>query len=99
MGSAWYCTEDVNKGSSYSVLIREEPDRIPDDDMGEVNGQNIEDKATTDVVVAEIDGSVLDVILAMVKWTNVYSIESTRTQIETGSAEAEEGDWGKDSYS
>ena len=45
----------------------EEPDRIPDDDMGEVNGQNIEDEATTDVVAAEIDGSVWDVISAMVK--------------------------------
>ena len=57
----------MNKGSRYSVLIREEPDRIPDDDMGEVNGQNIEYEATIDVVAAEIDGSVWDVISSMVK--------------------------------
>ena len=57
----------MSKGSRNSVLIREEPDRIPDDDMGEFNGQNIEDEATIDVVAAEIDGSVWDVISAMVK--------------------------------
>ena len=62
MGSAWYCTEYLNKGSSHSVLIKEEPDRILDDDMGEFNWQKIEDEATVGVVVAEIDGSVLDVI-------------------------------------
>ena len=48
----------MNKGSSYSVLIREEPDRIPDDDMGEVNGQNIKDEATIDAITSKIDGSV-----------------------------------------
>ena len=57
----------MNKGSSRSILIREEPDRIPDDDMGEFNGQKIEDEAIIDVVVAEIDGLVLDVISAMVR--------------------------------
>ena len=57
----------MNKGSNHSVLIREELDRIPDDDMGEVNGQSIDDEATVDVVTAEIDGSVWDVISAMVK--------------------------------
>ena len=45
----------------------EEPNRILDDDMGEFNEQNIENETTTDVVTAEIDGSVWDVILAMVK--------------------------------
>ena len=45
----------------------EEPDRIPYDDMGEVNGQNIQDEATKDVVTAEIYGSVWEVISAMVK--------------------------------
>ena len=57
----------MNKGSSHSLFIREEPDRIPNDDMGDVNGQNIEDEATIDVAATEIDGSVWDVILAMVK--------------------------------
>ena len=57
----------MSKGSSRSVLIREEPDRILDDDMGEVNGQNMKNEATTNVVAAEIDGSVWDVISAMVK--------------------------------
>ena len=36
----------------------EEPVRILDDEMGEVNGQNIEDEATTYVVATEIDGSI-----------------------------------------
>ena len=57
----------MNKGSIRSVLIKEEPDRIPDDDMGEFNGQNIKDEATIDVVAAAIDGSVWDVISAKVK--------------------------------
>ena len=57
----------MNKGSGHSILIREEPDRIPDDEMGEVNGQNIEDEATKDVIATEIDGSVWDVISSMVK--------------------------------
>ena len=57
----------MNKGSSNLVLIREEPDRIIDDDMGEFNGQKIEDEATVDVVTTEIDGSVWDVISTMVK--------------------------------
>ena len=72
MGPAWYYTEDVNKGSSHLVLIRGELDRIPDDDMGEFNGQNVEDEAIVDIVAAEIDGSVWDVISAMVKWPNLY---------------------------
>ena len=45
----------------------EESDRIPNDDMGEFNGQNIEDEATLDVVGAKIDASVLAVMSAMVK--------------------------------
>ena len=57
----------MNKRSSHSVLIKEESDRIPDDDMGEFNGQNIEYEATVGVVAVEIDGSVWDVISAMVK--------------------------------
>ena len=57
----------MNKGSSCSVLINEELDRILDDDMGEFNGKNIEDEATVNVVAIETDGSVLDVISAMVK--------------------------------
>ena len=59
----------MKKGSSPSVLIREKPDRIPDDDMGEVNGKNIEDEATVDAIAAEIDGSVWDLISAIVKMT------------------------------
>ena len=66
--------------------------------MGEVNGQNIEDEATIDVVVAEIDGSVWGVISAMVKWPNVYPIESMGAWSEKGSTKAEEGGWGKYSY-
>ena len=69
----------MNKGSSHSILIKEEPDRNPDDDIGEFNGQNIEDEAIVDVVAAEIDGSVWDVISAMVKWPSLYPIESTGT--------------------
>ena len=59
----------ISKGNICGITSHqgEEPDRIPDDDMGEVNGQNIEKEATTDVVAAEIDGSVWDVISAMVK--------------------------------
>ena len=60
--------------------------------MGEVNGQNIKDEATIDVVAAEIDGSVWDAISSMVKRPSVYHIESTGTQSETGSTKAEEGD-------
>ena len=33
----------------------------------ELNGQNIEDEATVDVFAAEIDGSIWDVVSAMVK--------------------------------
>ena len=36
----------------------EESDRIPNDDMGEFNGQNIEDEAIVYIVTIEIDGSV-----------------------------------------
>ena len=57
----------MNKVSSHSILIREELDKIPDDDMCEVNGQNIEDEATLDVFATEIDGSVWDVISSMVE--------------------------------
>ena len=61
----------------------EEPDRIPDDDMGEVNGKNIEDEATLDVLVAEIDVSVWYVISSMVKWPNVYPTKSMGNRSET----------------
>ena len=59
----------ISEGSICGITSHqgEEPDRIPDDDMGEFNGKNIEYEATVGVVVAEIDGSVWDVISSMVK--------------------------------
>ena len=57
----------MNKGSILSVLTKEEPNRIPYDDMGEFNGKNIEDESTANVVATEIDGLVWDAISSMVK--------------------------------
>ena len=84
----------MSKGNICGITRHqgEQPDRIPYDDMGEFNGQNIEDEATVDVVIVEIDGSVWDVISAMVKLPNVYPIESMGTRSETGSTKVEEGD-------
>ena len=70
----------MSKGSSRSIIIRKELDRILDDDMGEVNGQNIEDEEIIDDVTAEMDGSVWDVVSAI-----VYHIGSTGTRINIGS--------------
>ena len=47
----------MNKGSRHLLLIKEEPDRIPYDDMGEFNGKNIEDEATVDGATSKIDDS------------------------------------------
>ena len=49
----------ISEGNTCGITNHqgEEPDRIPYDDMGDVNGQIIEDEATVDVVAAEINGS------------------------------------------
>ena len=59
----------ISEGNTCGITNHqgEEPDRIPYDDMGEVNGKNIENEATTDVVTNIIDGTVVDFDSAMVK--------------------------------